>query len=79
MIRPKLVCFLMIASALPLYAQLVSVKTVPVVTGDQFVLYPSQNMAMGNVRYINPALKTGDKTFEKLRVFTNQLTLSVSF
>ena len=86
MIRPKLVCFLMIASALPLYAQLVSVKTVPVVTGDQFVLYPSQNMAMGNVDiamddmyydpFVNPA--KGCKIVNKFTFLTSPCFYSVS-
>jgi len=30
-------------------AQLIQVKTVPVASGDQFLLFPSQNLAMGGV------------------------------
>ena len=46
-------------------AQLISLKTVPVATGDQFLIFPSQNMSMGGVHiglkdslldhWINPA------------------------
>jgi len=48
-----------------LSAQFISIKSLPVVTGDQFLIYPSQNIAMGNVNialddpwldsFINPA------------------------
>ncbi len=54
------ITFLSIASA-----QLISLKTVPVATGDQFLIFPSQNLSMGNVSialedslldpFINPA------------------------
>ena len=46
-------------------SQLISIKSVPVVTGDQFLIYPSQNMGMGGVSialddalldpFVNPA------------------------
>ena len=46
-------------------AQLISLKTVPVATGDQFLIFPSQNLSMGGVHislkdslldhWINPA------------------------
>ena len=46
-------------------AQLVSLKTIPVATGDQFLIFPSQNMSMGGVHislrdslldhWVNPA------------------------
>ncbi len=46
-------------------AQLISIKSVPVATGDQFLLFPSQNLGMGSVSialddpmldpFINPA------------------------
>ncbi|NIA31555.1 MAG: hypothetical protein GWP06_16815, partial [Actinobacteria bacterium] len=49
----------------PINAQLISIKTVPVATGDQFLTFPSQNMGMGNVSiavddslldpFVNPA------------------------
>jgi hypothetical protein len=38
----------------PLSGQLVSVKTVPVAAGDQFLLFPSQNLAMGGVSLALP-------------------------
>ena len=51
--------------ALPLPAQLISIKTVPIANGDQFDILPSQNAAMGGVSialadslidpFINPA------------------------
>ena len=31
----------------PASAQLISIKSVPVATGDQFLLYPSDNLALG--------------------------------
>jgi len=50
---------------LTLNAQLISIKTAPVATGDQFLLYPSQNLGMGGVSialndtlydpFVNPA------------------------
>ncbi len=30
-------------------AQLISIKTVPIATGDQFMIFPSQNLGMGNI------------------------------
>ncbi|MBT3227988.1 MAG: hypothetical protein HOB84_03335 [Candidatus Marinimicrobia bacterium] len=46
-------------------AQLISLKTIPVATGDQFLIFPSQNMSMGGVHisladslldhWVNPA------------------------
>ncbi len=33
----------------PIKAQLISLKTVPVATGDQFILFPSNNLGMGSV------------------------------
>jgi len=48
-----------------LFAQLISIKTVPVADGDQFLIFPSQNQGMGNVSialddplldpFVNPA------------------------
>jgi hypothetical protein len=40
-------CFSILAT--PAAAQLVQVKTVPVASGDQFLLFPSQHLAMGGV------------------------------
>ena len=44
-------CWLILSVLLPsvLFAQLISIKTVPVATGDQFVLLPSKNFGMGGV------------------------------
>jgi len=49
----------------PAAAQLISLRTIPVAAGDQFLIYPSENLAMGGVRialsdplldpFINPA------------------------
>ncbi|KAA3610765.1 MAG: hypothetical protein D8M58_21225 [Calditrichaeota bacterium] len=43
--------YILVTIILPisLFAQFISIKSIPVVTGDQFLLYPSQNLAMGNV------------------------------
>ncbi|NOY57631.1 MAG: hypothetical protein GXO75_01680 [Calditrichaeota bacterium] len=61
----SLLIFLFFALPFPIYAQLISIKTVPVATGDQFLTFPSQNMGMGNVSiavddslldpFVNPA------------------------
>ena len=50
-------------------AQLISIKTVPIATGDQFMIFPSQNLGMGNISialddhwldpFINPAKGAG--------------------
>jgi hypothetical protein len=49
----------------PAAAQLIALRTVPVAAGDQFLIYPSENLAMGGVRialsdplmdpFVNPA------------------------
>jgi len=59
---------------LPAFSQWVSVKTVPVAAGDQFLLFPSGNLAMGGVSlalpdtlgdpFVNPA--TGSRIRESL-------------
>jgi hypothetical protein len=59
----SLLLILSLPSTVP--AQLISLKTVPVATGDQFLLFPSQNLGMGGVSialddilldpFINPA------------------------
>ena len=53
-------------------AQLIAIKTVPLATGDQFLIYPSQYMGMGDVSiawddslldpFINPAKGARNKT-----------------
>ncbi len=68
-ISRALFTFSLLASFLlntPLMAQLISVKTVPLATGDQFLLLPAQNLGMGEVSiaradawqdpFVNPAL-----------------------
>ena len=57
-------------------AQLIPIRSVPVASGDQFLLYPSQNLAMGSVRialddrlldpFVNPA--TGSRIREETLV-----------
>lgn len=52
----------------PLHGQVVPVKTVPVASGDQFLLFPSENLAMAGISlalpdtlgggFVNPALAT---------------------
>src|SRR5437868_9922845 len=37
-----------------LLAQLISIKTVPIAQGDQFEIFPSQNLAMGGVSIAVP-------------------------
>ena len=49
-----------------IFAQLISIKTVPVASGDQFMIFPSRNLAMGGVHialddpmadpFVNPAM-----------------------
>ncbi|MBI4537935.1 MAG: hypothetical protein HY704_00325 [Gemmatimonadetes bacterium] len=39
----------LIATATPASAQLIQLKTVPVAAGDQFLVFPSRNLAMGGV------------------------------
>jgi hypothetical protein len=40
---------LLVIAAQPANAQLIALKTVPVATGDQFILFPSHNLGMGSV------------------------------
>ena len=54
------------------YGQVISLKTIPVATGDQFLLFPSQNLGMGGIsisladslldHWINPAKGAQIKT-----------------
>lgn len=62
-VLPLLLLLTTLPAALP--AQIVQLKTVPVATGDQFLLFPSQNLGMGGVSlavddplldpFVNPA------------------------
>jgi hypothetical protein len=64
----RLACFLVVLLVSPgaLAGQLISLKTVPVAAGDQFLIYPSENVAMGGVAialddplldpFLNPAM-----------------------
>ncbi len=51
-IRPVLaglVCLTLAGAASPAAGQLIGVKSVPVAAGDQFLIHPSRNLAMGGV------------------------------
>jgi len=48
-IRHALQIILILGSVTSLQAQLISLKTIPVATGDQFLIFPSQNVGMGGV------------------------------
>ena len=37
--------------AAPLAAQTISIRTIPVATGDQFLVHPSRNLGMGGSRW----------------------------
>lgn len=60
-----LILFLAISLPATISAQIISLKTVPVATGDQFLIFPSQNLGMGGVSialddpwldpFVNPA------------------------
>jgi hypothetical protein len=60
-----LVAVAMLSGAAPLWAQLISIKTVPIAAGDQFQMFPSLNGGMAGVSiavqdryldvYVNPA------------------------
>jgi hypothetical protein len=65
-LRAGLSCLIVcVAFARPAVAQLISLKTVPVAAGDQFLIYPSENLGMGGVAialddplfdpFVNPA------------------------
>ncbi len=83
----RVVLFLAALSTLPtaLAAQLISLKTVPVAAGDQFLIFPSDNLAMGGVSialddvvhdpFVNPA--TGARSGEPY-VFSAPTFYSVS-
>ncbi len=63
-IKLRFVLILLIYPA-TVFAQLISIKTVPVATGDQFLIYPSQNLGIGGLSlalddslgdpFVNPA------------------------
>ncbi len=46
---PCITAISVLAVAFPVQGQLISIKTVPVASGDQFLLFPSENLAMGGV------------------------------
>ena len=46
---PLILALSFLAISQPLNAQLIPVRTVPVASGDQFLLFPSDNLAMGGV------------------------------
>ncbi len=81
MIRIIILAFLPIVVS----AQFISIKSLPVVTGDQFLLYPSQNISMGNVNiavddpwldaFVNPA--TGSR-ISGLNIFVQPTFYTVS-
>ncbi|MBT8396956.1 MAG: hypothetical protein HKO65_20220 [Gemmatimonadetes bacterium] len=66
--------FFLLSGVLPARAQLIPIKSVPVASGDQFLLFPSENLAMGGVGlgladhlgdpFSNPA--TGSRVSETL-------------
>src|SRR5213079_3737059 len=45
---------LLLALAGPAAAQLISIKTVPIAQGDQFEIFPSNNLGMGSVSIALP-------------------------
>src|SRR5256884_9829769 len=47
--RPVRLSSLLLALAGPAAAQLISIKTVPIAQGDQFEIFPSNNLGMGSV------------------------------
>ena len=59
------IVFLLIFLPMTALAQLISLKTVPIATGNQFRIFPSQNLGMGGVSiavndplldpFVNPA------------------------
>ncbi len=74
---------LLVPTAVP--AQLISLKTVPIAAGDQFMLFPSQNLGMGGAfialndmlldPFVNPA--KGSR-IEGARLFTSPVFYNVS-
>lgn len=76
---------LLVALSSPIQAQLISIKTVPVATGDQFLLFPSRNLGMGGLSigledplldpYHNPARGA---YVTQARVFTTPLFYTIS-
>jgi hypothetical protein len=72
-------------SALPLRAQVIPIKTIPIAQGDQFQLFPANNLGLGSVSialpdtlgdpFVNPALGT---RVTSTRLFTSPTLYSVS-
>ena len=46
---PVVLIFLMIYASPAAYSQVIGIKSIPVATGDQFLLFPTQNLGMGGV------------------------------
>ena len=82
---PTLSVVALVALAVPVTGQVISLKTVPVATGDQFLLFPSENLAMGGVSialddrlldpFANPARGSG---FGESQMFSTPTFYSVS-
>jgi hypothetical protein len=61
----RLVTVLLVVAATPAAGQLINLRTVPVAAGDQFLIFPSEHLALGGVRialadpwldpFVNPA------------------------
>lgn len=84
-LRAALACLVFVVLGTPLHAQVIGLKTVPLAAGDQFLIFPSHNLAMGGAGFGledalgdpfgNPA--TGARTTES-RVFSAPTFYSVS-
>lgn len=84
----KRIRFVVFLATLPIIslAQLIPIKSVPVATGDQFLLFPSRNSSMGGVSialddplldpFINPAKGS---LVEGLKFFTAPVYYGISF
>src|SRR5438309_10969217 len=76
---------LLLALAGPASAQLISIKTVPIAQGDQFQIFPTNNLGMGSVSialadslsdpFANPAMGT---RIASARFFSSPTLYSVS-
>ena len=65
LLAPALLAGVLAALPVPAAAQLINLRTIPVASGDQFLIYPSENLAIGGVRialsdplldpFVNPA------------------------
>src|SRR2546430_11993898 len=82
---------LLLALAGPAAAQLISIKTVPIAQGDQFEIFPSNNLGMGSVSialpdtlldpFLNPAkgarLGAADRKSTRLNSSHSQISYAV--